>query len=149
MRQCNVIRCGAVAQTQTKMTYKDLRFGNWVKGHLTGQYLQVYWLVMKHMEDGNIQSVYTPDIPVYEPIPITEDLLIKLGFEEVYKSPIHSTYFLDGLSYYFWYNDGRQYADFKGVQINCNYLHSMQNLHHSLTGKELELNLLITPQSAP
>ena len=124
------------------MNYKDLRYDNWVKGHLTGKYLQVDWLVMKHMADGNIQSVYTPDIPVYEPIPLTPEILVKAGFEEIYKSSMHTTFYKDKVSYYFWHQTAMQYADFMGNQYdNIQNVHQLQNLIHSLTGEELNIEL--------
>lgn len=75
----------------------------------------------------------------FEPIPLSEDWLLRLGFEEVYKSPMHSTYWMDGLSYYFWYDNKKQYADFKGAEVDCQHLHQLQNLYWCLVGRELEI----------
>jgi hypothetical protein len=130
------------------MTYKDLRFGNWVKGHLTGIYLQVNWLVMKHMEDGNIQSVYTPDIPVYEPIPLTPETLVKAGFKRD-KQGHYRRYLQKGR---FFVLRGTKYDYKSDSHIDClkvmyyddmnvKHVHQIQNLYFALTGEELEISL--------
>ena len=80
-------------------------------------------------------------IEEYSPIPLTEEILVKCGFEEVYKSPMHSTYWMERLSYYFWYEKGNQYADCKGLQVNCKHLHQLQNLYFALTGEELTIKI--------
>ena len=74
-----------------------------------------------------------------KPIPLTEEWLLKFGFEQEYKSPMHSTYWIENLSYYFWHENKSQYANCKGLQIDCQFLHQLQNLYFALTGKELEL----------
>jgi hypothetical protein len=75
----------------------------------------------------------------FEPIPLTEEWLIKFGFTEEYRSKMHSTFYTENLSYYFWYENKRQYASFKGTDIVCQYVHQLQNLYFALTGEELTL----------
>lgn len=57
----------------------ELRVDNWVQSNLTKGFLQVDWLVIKHVCDGNIQNAYD-NSHVYLPIALTSDLLIKMGF---------------------------------------------------------------------
>lgn len=76
---------------------------------------------------------------VHSPITLSEELLVKFGFEKIYKSQIHATYWIENLSYYFWHEKGNQYADCKGLQVNCVYIHQLQNLYFSLTGEELNI----------
>jgi hypothetical protein len=124
------------------MKANELRIGNWVIGHLTGRYLQVDWLAMKHMWDGNIQSVYNPQIPVYNPILLTPEILEKCGVEEIYKSPMHTTFYLHGISYYFWHELGKQYAEISGKHYeHIQYLHQFQNVIFDLTNTELPITL--------
>lgn len=69
-----------------------------------------------------------------EPIPLTEEILLKCGFEAHYfgiKTYYNPLFELD--------------HDFKlmGVDYNIKvmYLHQLQNLYFSITGKELEVKL--------
>ena len=80
------------------------------------------------------------DITRIHPIPLTEEILAKCGFELSYKG-LHTTYEINEgiVTYYFW--DDRQYASFKGADIKCEYLHTLQNIYWCLCGKELEVNL--------
>jgi hypothetical protein len=76
----------------------------------------------------------------YEPIALTEEWLVKFGFEKLYSSAIHTT-FSNGtiLSYYVWHKSGNQYADIYGAKVRCQYVHQLQNLYFALTGLELEV----------
>jgi hypothetical protein len=74
------------------------------------------------------------------PIPLTEDWLLKLGFEKT----MTWTYTIDLLGslklvYYLgekgWSLGFKNYSDFS----NLKYLHELQNLYFALTGKELEM----------
>lgn len=83
-------------------------------------------------------------IPISDlcPINITEEVLVRFGFECVYKSNIHSFYAIGRgtLSYYFWYDSNNQYASFGGTKISCKNVHSLQNLCFALTSSELNIN---------
>lgn len=112
------------------MKASELRVGNWVNNN--EEDYQITSATIAQVERGDSAAI---------PIKITEEWLIRLGFEKVYKSPMHSTYWIEAaefaFSYYFWYEKGNQYADFKGVQINCEYLHQLQNLYYAINGREL------------
>lgn len=80
---------------------------------------------------------YCVSIDDVKPIELTEEILLKFGFEidcdEVYKDNVCLEYF----------NDGLFYSDFSSYRISKEpilYLHQLQNLFFVLSGKELEIN---------
>lgn len=121
------------------MNAQELRIGNFVE---------------KSLKSGNGRSVINAIgcqdiVKIYEgtgsfnyaPIKMTEDIIVKCGFVEIFKSEMHATFYITDLSFYFWYNDGKQYVNFKGAHIDCTYIHELQNIYYCLTGKELSINL--------
>tara|TARA_R110000772_G_scaffold145504_1_gene255489 strand:+ start:31209 stop:31523 length:315 start_codon:yes stop_codon:yes gene_type:complete len=71
---------------------------------------------------------------VFEPIPLTEDWLVRFGFDKnEYKKEV-------------WFSGNKLAIDFRngqyfirGYEINVKYIHQLQNLYFALTGTELEL----------
>ncbi|MFY8160218.1 MAG: hypothetical protein ACOVNU_02730 [Candidatus Kapaibacteriota bacterium] len=109
------------------MKSNQLRIGNYVLDNLGG--------ILK------IQAIGTnSDLSHIQPILITEDWLIKLGFEKImsrtYKINLNEKHYLT------------YYLEEKGVSIgyamyctfDCKYVHSLQNLYFTLTNKELIYN---------
>lgn len=88
------------------------------------------------------------EVPVsmIEPIPLTEELLLESGFTKEYRG--FSCDIVE-LSYgSFLYNDGvnndKLFASINGAEyplsrIPTEYLHQLQNVYFSLTGKELQV----------
>lgn len=74
---------------------------------------------------------------VHSPIPLTEEWLVKFGFKCEFKSRIHCIYTFNNLHYYIWYLEAKEYADFKGAEIKCKFVHKLQNIIHALSGQEL------------
>ena len=91
----------------------------------------------------------------FKPIPLTEEILLKAGFEKI-KS--RHDYFI--LSSYDQYNPTPEgcrvnvYFDFDGVRVyyafesdgarmirRIHFVHQLQNLYYALTGEELEIDL--------
>lgn len=68
-----------------------------------------------------------------EPIPLKEEILLKCGF---YKTKVifHHDYFWSGSL-----NDNG--LNYPNLEVTMKYLHQLQNLYFTLTGKELEINL--------
>lgn len=66
-----------------------------------------------------------------EPIPLTEDLLLKCEFKEE-----------DGYLPMVWGNNKLNVFGF----ANCEYLHQLQNLYFALTNKELNINIEYNPK---
>lgn len=76
------------------------------------------------------------------PIPLTEEWLIKMGFEK------SSTQLVEAVGYEIGEFILHCYADNRGIRWDMNilddgfevkYIHQLQNLHDVLTGKELEI----------
>lgn len=116
------------------MKAESLRIGNYVT--LLGDTVRVTSLMILEQHQSDIaKSEYL------NPIPLSEDVLIRCGFECSYKSDIHSVYSLgDGtISYYFWYGTGNSYLSIVGTKFICKTVHHLQNIVHDLLGHELEL----------
>lgn len=78
-----------------------------------------------------------------EPIELTEEWLIKLGFELNYKSNFSITYGHienNKFSYKFNIPENKSWLEYHGGAINCKYVHQLQNLYFCLTGTELTIN---------
>lgn len=113
------------------MKASELRIGNWIMSDECG---------FTTVNGSLIQFLETPKSLVtgfVEPIPLTEEWLLKFGFEY----------------------DGCEWFDFKSVGISLNnkratqqngeyynqlrfpdYVHQLQNLYFALTGEELAIN---------
>lgn len=131
------------------MEAKELRVGNYVNDNL---------LVCEILCDGvNLTNSDYDQIATYLydelcPIPLTEEWLIRFGFERngtqhILESPIYTIslgcdddegkveYTLDidwwNFSVFIWANETKS--------IKIEYVHQLQNLYHILTGKELTI----------
>lgn len=74
------------------------------------------------------------DIEDYEPIPITEEWLLKLGFDKDGQAPGRLILDCEFGNVEIWLNGSNQL---------CEYVHQLQNLYFALTGKELVIKKLI------
>lgn len=82
-----------------------------------------------------------------KPVPLTEEILNKAGFVKdgvCYKLRVLS---FGSLSFFICENDGTycelvQDREFILGHIECDYLHQLQNIIHSLTGEELKITEL-------
>lgn len=133
----------------------DVRIGNFIQSCNTGEYVEVDWLVIKHLNDGNYQLVATFDTPfykpVYEPIILDDEVLRKFAFtyydeddyigwlsKEVTTSngtisiKINKLKDKDGY-YYVTHHTNRTILH----TIELNYLHELQNLFWAITQTEL------------
>lgn len=121
-----------------------------------GNYLQIEGKCYE-FELSDFHSLYQDkidfgkiDLYPFEPIPLTEEWLIKFGFESIYetKDEFRFTDNKEGfrleLSEYF-KNDGRAVFYYNKPYKNenhtciayCKYVHQLQNLYFALTGDEL------------
>lgn len=146
----------------------ELRIGNILKSVHTGEYIKADWLVIKHVMDGNKQSPPYDMSSVYEPIPLTPEILEKCGFEWVkpliaythddmdcelsLNSEGTENYALHDLNTKGFggtipatYYDRKFYLTSNGeylVSTNpIQFLHQLQNIFYMLTGEELEVKL--------
>jgi hypothetical protein len=91
--------------------------------------------------DFNSASFTAPYEPKdINPIPITEEWLLNLGFENgttnELKLATHATVSKDGMNEGWWV----LYLGHNALHVKFQYVHQLQNLYHSLTGKELNLS---------
>lgn len=120
---------------------RELRIGNYVylqNSKTPYKITEIGYSEIEHprYEVSGISSgaVFRTYVENLNPIPLTEELLLKCGFEKhkwgiiTYYNPLLE---LD--------------ADFHLKSVDCNiqvkYLHKLQNLYFDLTGQELEVNL--------
>jgi hypothetical protein len=127
------------------MKVQDFRVGNYVKSVLDDSIYEIDLWSLRVIQDGNYQNSYHPDVKVFEPIPLTRELLLKVGFDQC------------GYEFLFWEHDkikGFQLAGINWVDedipeyqflnyevgtkiFSIHYLHQLQNLYFVLTGEEL------------
>ncbi len=104
-----------------------------------GNYTDIDGLVYK-IEHSDISLIFINEDHNYKPIPLTEEWLLKFGFDKEEMT--------DGYS--FIHNTPKTVIDFmyckinKGFQFNnddiyIKHVHQLQNLYFALTGKELTL----------
>jgi len=79
----------------------------------------------------------------FEPITLTEEILLKCGFE---KTGITELYYSTDTINISWFEEDPTVIEIncENIQcyiINCEYLHQLQNLYFALKGQELEINL--------
>ena len=119
----------------------DLMCGNWLYNNMLGRSLQIVNIPQWLREEA------------YDPIPVTEDMLKQIGFEEYEASP------LEGGFYRYWDKDYKYKLDVDGytnsgrkwsVHIDndvCNtigngeftYVHELQNLVRCISGHSLPI----------
>lgn len=108
----------------------ELRIGNWIYSTSHKQYCKV------------IKLEYDSELLNIAPITLTEEILLKCGFE-YYSS--NNSYQLDfDLNFCIWgriENGFNVYCCSEELGDTLNYLHQLQNIIFTLTGKELEVNL--------
>ena len=125
---------------------KDLRVGNYICSSLTKSVVEVSTKVLRLMES----EIRVKGETTYKGIPITEDLLLKCGFSRgLY---IDNLFFTkldvvngDYSEIIIDMSDGNVevHLDINNfsIEVECKHLHQLQNLYHSVTGKELEVKL--------
>ena len=122
------------------MTSSELRIGNYIKG--IG--IKPTW----HIEGIKGDLIYSLDewrlLNSFEPIPLTEEWLLKFGFDFSV-----DTWYLKGVAIWeteccdakgneeigFFY----ELRDVGMMDMNIKYVHQLQNLYFALTGEELKI----------
>ena len=127
------------------MTANELRIGNYVtKNSVIGLVtcVNIDYCVFVNIKNGELH--HTDKNCDFEPIPLTEEWLLKFGFIFSYigsrewsnydSSPDHNTVieFVDG-KFYFTGGEGIQFSR------KYEYVHQLQNLYFALTGEELQI----------
>jgi hypothetical protein len=138
-------------QNITYMDIRELRLGNWVLDH-EGEPKQVAYVgetIGLHLEQGGTQKyqhnpILSGDILDLKPIPLTSEILEKVGFEFHQPDSIFKT------GVYRKWNDLNLVAlipSFKSFSLQgqptarASSVHQLQNLYFVLTGTELKINL--------
>jgi len=112
---------------------EELRLGNYVLSKETQQPQRITGITTENPFIDAITFDYT-DYEDIDPIPVTEEILLKCGFEK--KDAFWFT--KDIIKIETTLSRGRfKYAGFVSVK----HLHQLQNLYFALTGQELEINL--------
>lgn len=114
------------------MKANELRIGNWYHWHSEGKYYE-YQVAAKDFSNRNHEN--------FEPIPLTEEWLLKMGFEDVNFKGTYGFQFLDMcLSIYKSYGVWRIVFEKADRMLKIKYVHQLQNLYFALTGQELTLS---------
>jgi len=136
------------------MEANELRLGNLVTATLTNEIYEIGIWALRVIEDGNYQNSYDTETKVYEPIPLTEEWLlkfdiIKLNFTtDMPKSFQKPDIDEDGNIWYTWVKgafnleiqkNGEIWFEVYSHYIHVKYVHQLQNLYFALTSEELTI----------
>lgn len=78
----------------------------------------------------------------WQPIPLTEQWLLDLGFWKVEENVYSIDTVVSPLRFCLWKDNFLWRFGFDGITMHCfkmDYVHQLQNLYYALTGEELEL----------
>lgn len=129
------------------MKANEIRIGNWVNIQSHNQYARIIEIKsgrpdnrdFVRISSPNLDTQFAVEISQIKPIPLTEEILLKAGFEKdtgefyLYKDiTVRKTYYSDD----FW-----RFV-FKHQRIkDIKYLHDLQNTIFALTGEEIKIEL--------
>lgn len=123
------------------MKSTEVRIGNLVLSDNKIVSVSGWYLYQKTIGENTNQYDKNLD---WKPIPLTEELLKKFGFE--HESEIEDFYHIQKLGTMRWLNKKLHHPSL-GI-IPTEYVHQLQNLYFALTGDELVLDVLaVTPNN--
>lgn len=119
---------------------KDLRIGNLISFTYMGTISEVAFIKRGCVYVKAYKRAFR--YLVLEPIPLTDDILFKTGFEK------HSNHFFyrkfeislmleEGVTYHFC----NLQQGWSAFHVKIQYVHELQNIYFSIMGKELEIKL--------
>ena len=111
------------------ITANELRIGNYIKRCNKKMYHEEWYIVKPSYFTNN-------KISIFEPIPITEEWLLKFEFVPFKINGVLTHYRL-GLNFIRFDDQDFYFELGKGMGIEIKYIHKLQNLYFALTGKEL------------
>ena len=117
----------------------DIRIGNWYKGDCTNQ--ENHQITEKDITD----LFYDPLDDYFCAIPLTEEILLKCGYELMIETEYTVNTYAINDSVRLWNINGNfteliyEINGRKSIQIK--HLHQLQNLYFALTGEELNVEL--------
>lgn len=106
------------------MRVEELRIGNYYQWYADGKY---YYFQIKP------EDFQKRELANFEPIPLTEEILLKCGFEKGIEFFSYNNFYID-LNEWFVFNNMVAKAPLK-------HLHQLQNLYFVLTNEELNIEL--------
>lgn len=115
------------------MTTNELRIGNLVYDEIEVCKVDaIFNDFVRVLCDNTVINLFEP-----KTIPITEEWLLKMGFENNHSSVNFKTFYNNGFDYRIeLYSDGKVFFDeLREIQ----YVHQLQNLYFALTGEELTI----------
>ena len=107
--------------------YTSVKFNAPVKCELSDLY-ELYIL-----SDG--ATDYPPVERIFKPIPLTEEILLKCGFEKFGMAYVSFSFVINKWS------DRMLMVGWSGGNVNVKYVHQLQNIYLALTGGELKIEL--------
>ena len=113
------------------MEAKELRIGNLFRFISTNYIEYVSEIKTNGLKTAIINNVSIKDT---EPIPLTEEWLVKFGFEKLEGWDDMFYFQISGFQIYEYNVSGYEYDGF-----NIKYLHQLQNLYFALTNEELTI----------
>lgn len=121
------------------MRASELRLNNWVWNDVQNIPVKVDMQIIQdqlYVDKGLKES--------WQPIPLTEEILLKCGFYIDFQNSntisfLHRKLDVDAINYQ---KKSNTYYFNSWESSKCpQHLHQLQNLYHALTGEELEINL--------
>lgn len=134
------------------MKASELRIGNWVETPREAQrvdYIHKDIIGLENCIGGTdryqVNPIWSGDIEDLKGVPLTEEWLVKFGFEKTVSDGRDAFkkgdlwFSKDGSKWDFWFQDDES-GDIFSWGLRPSYVHQLQNLYHSLTGEELAVN---------
>ena len=113
------------------MKANELRLGNYV---VSNEENCLWQKALYEIDRWTLAKILKYSIKGLEPIPLTEDWLLKFGFEKKYNE-----YYLGDIIICEEINDFKFGYDFYEDILELKHVHQLQNLYHALTGEELTI----------
>ena len=117
------------------METKDLRIGNYVS--YLGEPQEVLGMDKTQVYIKPFNFVLFLDIDEVEPIPLTEEWLLKFGFERISGNLFGIEEYLIDVNDFSFYKTPNCFDSF--LLANLKHVHQLQNLYFALTNEELKL----------
>lgn len=147
------------------MKASELKIGNYIQLYRKSEDKEMTSHRVKSIYFDNVLNCYCVELEGgfivniekgIEPIPLTEEILLKCGFEEctdyyfdgksMFFYDIHKS--LENSEFYIYFNENNKIClsimeeeDIISKSLNIQYLHQLQNLYFALTNEELTINL--------
>ena len=124
------------------MKANELRIGNIIKLSESNEIFMAYEICSSGFRVRNKNEDTWIEEWQFEGIELTEERLVKFGFELDYKSDYSISY---GhiknckFSYKFNITENKSWLEYHGGAIECKYAHQLQNIYFALTGEELAI----------